>query len=275
MKKKSKHIRRKKHTGLGVVPLVAVQAAAAAKDMSPEQKEAAMKMASGQTIPGAMPQVKSSPNLKEVVIYGTLGLVVVGGTIYLASKFVRKQVANTQEKKSLDVDSSAASAKKIRMALDNDMWWGWGTDEEALRKAIIEIPSKEDFKKVAASYKKLYGDPLTADLQGDLSTAEYNEMLAIVAGKPERKGEKSNYNHSAAAVRLYNAMSIWYGIFPGTDEDAIKAVFLEVPTQADYKKIESIYYQKYGNTLQYDLEGDLSQSYIDEYMSILRRKPKS
>ncbi len=250
---------------------VAIQAAAVAKDMTPEQKQAAIQAAGGQPIAPAQDKL----NLKEIVIYSTLGLVVAGGTIFLLSKAVRKQVANTQEKKSLDVDSSASVAKQIRMALDNDMWFGWGTDEEALRKVIRDIPSKDEFKKVAASYKKLYGNPLTADLQGDLSTAEYNEMMAIIAGKPEKKGDKVAYNHTAAAVRLYNAMSILYGIFPGTDEDAIKAVFMEIPTQADYKKIESAYYKKYGNILQDDLEGDLSQSYIDEYMGILHKKPKS
>lgn len=274
MAKKKKHIIYKKQKGLGLVPVMAASAASAIKDMSPEQREAVLKAIKEPTQPVAIPP-KSSLNLKDVVIYGTLGLVVIGGTLYLISRVLKEQRANKEEKKSLDVDSSAATAKKIRMALDNDMWFGWGTDEEMLRKAIIEIPTKDEFKKVAASFKKLYDEPLTAALQGDLSTAEYNEMMAIIAGKPEKKGDKANYNHAAAAVRLYNAMSIWYGIFPGTDEDAIKAVFMEVPTQADYKKIESVYYQKYGNTLQYDLEGDLSQSYIDEYMSILRRKPKS
>lgn len=273
MKKPKKHIKRKKHKQLGMLPMVA--ATAAAKDMSPEQKETAMKAASGQTIPMTPVQVQPKPNLKEIVIYSTLGLVVVGGTVFLLSKAVRKTVANTQEKKALDVDSSASVAKTIRMALDNDMWFGWGTDEEALRKVIRDIPSKEEFKKIAASYKKLYGEPLTKDLQGDLSTAEYNEMMAIIAGKPEKKGEKVAYNHTATAIRLYNAMSIWYGIFPGTDEDAIKSVFLEIPTQADYKKVESAYYKKYGNTLQDDLEGDLSSSYINEYMGILHKKPKS
>jgi hypothetical protein len=225
--------------------------------------------------PVTAPVQENKTNIKEIVIYSAIGLVVIGGTVFLLSKMIRNTVANTEEKKSLDVDSSASVAKQIRMALDNDMWFGMGTDEEALRRVIREISSKDEYKKVAASYKKLYGEPLTKDLQGDLGTAEYNELMAIIAAKPERKGEKVDYNHTAAAVRLYNAMSVWYGIFPGTDEDAIKSVFLEIPTQADYKKIESAYYKKYGSTLQDDLEGDLSQSYIDEYMSILRKKPKS
>lgn len=273
MKKKSVHItkRKKSRKGLGNTP-AAVPSQQAAQETPIPSQTIAPAVSPASPVP-VSPQARM--NLKEVVIYSSIGLVVIGGTIYLASKFVRTQVANTQEKKSLDVDSSAATAKEIRMALDNDFWFGWGTDEEALRKTIRDIPTKDEFKKVAASYKKLYGVPLTKDLQGDLGTAEYNEMMAIIAGKPEKKGDKVIYNHEAAAVRLYNAMSIWYGMFPGTDEDAIKSVFMEIPTQADYKKIESAYYSKYGNTLQYDLEGDLSQSYIDEYMSILRRKPKA
>jgi hypothetical protein len=225
--------------------------------------------------PTTAPVPVQGSNLKEIIIYSAIGLVMVGGSIYLGTKMVKTALANTEEKKSLDPDSGARQAKQIRMAFDNDGWWG--TDEEALRRALRGIPDKKTFLAVAASYKRNYGTPLTKDMQEELSSTEYDEMMNIIAGKPEeyKKGQPVVYNYIAWAKRLYAAMSVYYGIFPGTDEDAIKSVFLEIPTQAAYTKVKEAYLKEYGNTLMYDLEGDLSQSYIDEYMAIIRSKPKA
>lgn len=221
--------------------------------------------------------VAQSPSrIKEVVIYSALGMVLVGGSIYIASKFVRTQVANVEEKKSLNPEGGATTAKQIKMAFDNDGWWG--TDEEGLRKALRGIPDKKTYREVAASYKRLYGTPLTKDMQDELTSTEYEEMMMIVTGKPEdkKRGDKPVYNHLAWAKRLYAAMSVYYmGLFPATDEDAIKAVCLEVPTQADWTKVKDAYKREYGNSLMDDFAGDLSQWYIDEYMKIIRSKPKS
>lgn len=213
----------------------------------------------------------SKMNLKEIVIYSAIGLVLVGGTIFLVRKAIRETVASGEEKKSLETDSSATYAKQIKMAFENDGWWG--TDEEALRAVLRRIPTKEFYKQVAASYKRLYNSPLTADMQDELTSTEYEEMMMIVAAKPEKKGDPPTYNYLAWAKRIRAAVSVYYGIFPGTDEDAIKSVFLEIPTQAAFKKVEQAYVKEYGDTLMYDLEGDLSQSYIDEYMAIIKKKP--
>lgn len=214
----------------------------------------------------------NTAKLKEIVLYSALGLVVVGGTVFLVRKAIRNTVANTEEKKSLETDSSATYAKQIKMAFENDGWWG--TDEEALRAILRRIPTKDFYKDVAASYKKLYASPLTADMQGELTSTEYEEMMMIIASKPEKKGDAPTYNYLAWAKRIRAAVSVYYGIFPGTDEDAIKSVFLEVPTQAAFKKVQEAYMKEYGDTLMNDLEGDLSQSYIDEFMAIIRKKPK-
>ncbi len=213
----------------------------------------------------------SKMNLKEIVIYSAIGLVLVGGTIFLVRKAIRETVASGEEKKSLETDSSATYAKQIKMAFENDGWWG--TDEESLRAVLRRIPTKEFYKQVAASYKKLYASPLTADMQDELTSTEYEEMMMIVAAKPEKKGDPPVYNYLAWAKRIRAAVSIYYGIFPGTDEDAIKSVFLEIPTQAAFKKVQDAYVKEYGDTLMYDLEGDLSQDYIDEYMAIIKKKP--
>lgn len=216
-------------------------------------------------------QKSPSSKIKEAVIYSAIGLVLVGGTIFLSSQFVKNTIAKTEEKKSLETDSEATYAKQIKMAFDNDGWWG--TDEESLRALLRKIPTKEFFKDVASSYKKLYNSPLTADMQDELTSTEYEEMMMIIASKPEKKGGASVPNHLAWAKRIRAAVSVYYGIFPGTDEDAIKSVFIEIPTQTDFKKVQDIYQKEYGNSLGTDLQGDLSLDYIQEFEAIIKSKP--
>ncbi|MCC7301128.1 MAG: hypothetical protein IT233_00655 [Bacteroidia bacterium] len=218
-------------------------------------------------------QEEKKINIKEIVIYSAVGLILVGGSIYLGSKLIRTGIANTEEKKSLDTTSASTTAKQLKMAFDNDGWWG--TDEESLRRILRSIPTKDFYKEVAGSYKKLYASPLTKDMQDELTSTEYEEMMMIVASKPEKKGDAPTLNYLAWAKRIRAAVSVYYGIFPGTDEDAIKSVFLEIPTQDAYKKVQAAYVKEFGDTLMYDLEGDLSQDYIDEYLAIIKKKPKS
>jgi hypothetical protein len=210
-------------------------------------------------------------NIKQVIVYSALGLVMAGGTIFLVKKAVGNIQMQSEEKKSLDENAPATYAKRIKMAFDNDGWWG--TDEEALREVLRSIPSKEFYKQVAASYKKLYGHALTSDMQDELTSTEYQEMMMIIAAKPEKKGDPVVPNYLAWAKRLRAAVSVWYGIFPGTDEDAIKAVFLEIPTQAAFKQVEQAYYKEYADTLMDDLRGDLSSSDLKAMMKIIQQKP--
>ena len=80
------------------------------------------------------------------------------------------------------------------------------------------------------------------DLKSELATTEYNEMLAIIAGKPDRisgnyKPVITYQQYLSWAKRLKAAFDITYWFVPGTDEPAIKAVFLEIPTQMDFQKL--------------------------------------
>lgn len=218
-------------------------------------------------------QEENKTNIKEVVIYSAVGLLLVGGAIFIGRKLIRTSIANKEEERSLDVNSASTYAKQIKMAFDNDGWWG--TDEEALRKVLRQIPTKAFYKEVAASYKKLYNSPITKDMQDELTSTEYEEMMMIIAAKPEKEGDPPTLNYLAWAKRIRAAVSVYYGMFPGTDEDAIKTVFLEIPTQDAFKKVQAAYVKEYGDTLMSDLEGDLSQDYIDEYLAIIKKKPTS
>lgn len=227
-------------------------------------------------------QLQEAFTLEEKIKYGLLGLLLLGGSFFIGRKLIRQARANTEEKKTFEEGNAATYAKQIKMAFENDMWWGWGTNEEALRKVIRSIPSKEEFKKVIHSYQKLYARSMMADMQDELTTNEYNEMLAIIATKPERgasplEQQLSPEQYRAWAKRLRAAFAVnTWGFLPyGTDEDAIKAVLMELPTQAAFQKTANAYKQEYGDDLSRDLQSELAPWEMSEIMSLLKRKPKA
>jgi hypothetical protein len=219
--------------------------------------------------------------LEEKVKYGILGILVIGGSFFIGRSIIRKARATTEEKKTYEDGSPATYAKQIKMAFENDMWWGWGTDEDALRRTLIAIPSKEEFRKVISSYQKLYARSLMADMKSDLTTSEYNEMLAIISTKPERgtapvQVQLTTQQYQAWAKRLRSAFNVsTWGILPyGTDEDAIKAVFMEMPTQAAFFETAAAYKNLYGDDLMSDLKSELEFYEWADMIAILEKKPK-
>lgn len=215
---------------------------------------------------------------KEKVQYGLLSIVVLGGSFYAGSKLLKKAKSNSEEKKTYQEGSSATYAKQIKMAFDNDTWFGWGTDEDALRKTIRAIPSKVGFKNVINAYQNLYNRSMMKDMQEELTSTEYNEMLAIVAGKPDRYNsgtplQISNTQFLSWAKRLKAAFDISYGPFPGTDEDAIKAVFMEIPTQAVFANVAKAYKQEYSKDLITDLKSELEFWEYAPMIKIINTKP--
>jgi hypothetical protein len=194
--------------------------------------------------------------------------------IKFASNKIRNIVANNAENSSFGEKQHSTWAKQLKMAFDNDGWWG--TDENAIRQVLRAIPSQEDFQKVQTAYRKLYkGRNLIEDLTDELKATEFNEMLAILQSKPERARDAKEgaiYDPHAWAKRLYNAMSIYYaGIFPGTDEDAILAVFSEMPSKKAFQDTEQAYQSLYAVSLADDLDGDLDWSM--DWRAIINKKP--
>lgn len=213
--------------------------------------------------------------LKEKFLYSLLGLGIVGGGIFFGRKLVVKGVANHEEKKSFEDGSSATYAKQLKMAFDNDGWWG--TDIEKVRSIFREIPNKQVFQSVQDSYKKLYNSNLITDLSDELQTTEYNEMLQIIAQKPDKKGGKpvsSTTSYVAWAKRLKTAFDKTYGFLPGTDENAIKAVFNEIPTQKAFTMTGVAYLKLYGTNLITALKSELELWEFNDYMKTIFSKPK-
>ena len=217
--------------------------------------------------------------LKEKLTYGIVSVVVLGGSFFIGRSLIRIARSTSEEKKTYDEGNSAAYAQKLKMAFENDMWFGWGTDEGAVRSVIRSVPSKDEFKKVVNSYQKLYARSLMMDLKDELSTSEYNEMLAIIAGKPDKTDSDhilqiGQQQYLAWAKRLKAAFDISYWFIPGTDEDAVKSVFIEIPTQTDFEKVAVAYKSEFGNDLIGDLKEELEIWEYAPYISIINNKPK-
>ncbi len=215
----------------------------------------------------------------ETIKYGLIGVVVLGSCFFIGRSLIRKAQADSEEMKTYTEGSEATFAKQIKMAFDNDMAFGWGTDEEKLRATVQAIPSKEAFGKVVKSYQKLYNRSMMRDMQEELGTTEYNEILYIIAAKPETGSQLqppslSPAQYSSWAKRLKAAFDITYWGFPGTDEDAIKAVFVEMPTQAAFTETALYYNKAFGRTLKKDLDSELEFWEKDAIMDILTKKPK-
>jgi hypothetical protein len=218
--------------------------------------------------------------LKETITYSLLGVIVLGGSFFVGRSMIRKARSNNEERKTYEEGNEATLAKQLKMAFDNDMWFGWGTDEEAIRKTLRAVPSKEYFRKIINSYQKLYARSLMKDMQDELTSTEYNEMLAIINAKPDKGNTLIDASLSAQqflswAKRLRAAFKITYGWFPGTDEDAVKAVFMEIPTQAAFGQVALAYKNEYGDDLMKDLQSELEFYEISPMLNIIAKKPKA
>jgi len=224
--------------------------------------------------------VWSSLNPKQRNLFASLiagGIVVGVGVlvIWLADKKVKQIRAGKEETKSFGGDKHATWAKQFKQGFDNDGWWG--TDVPLVRQTMRAIPSKEDFKKVQDSYRILYqGANLIEDLSDELTKMEYEELLAIKNSKPEKSKGSAGvkiYDPTGWAKRLHAAMNYtWIGFMPGTDEEAIEAVFQEFPNQQAFYNTAAVYKRLYGVSVWTDLDGDLDWSL--DWRALLHKKPK-
>jgi hypothetical protein len=217
-------------------------------------------------------QRKFIASLSVVLGVSIVGLI----AFYFVNRKIKKVRASKEEKKSFGGDKHATWAKQFKQAFDNDGWWG--TDVPLVRSTMRAIPSKEDFDKVIQSYKVLYkGANLIEDLSDELTKMEYQEMLAIKNAKPQKsKGSEKVkvYDPYGWAKRIHAAVSYsWFGFLPGTDEEAIIAVFQELPSQKAFYATASAYRKMYGESLTSALDGDLDWSM--DWRAKLKQKPKN
>lgn len=119
-------------------------------------------------------------NLKTVVVYSTLGIGTATGLFFLGRHFYKKVRANQSEKHSLEEGDPATIAKQLKMAFENDNYFGWGTNWKVVKQVFEEIPSKGMYSKVQREYFRIYSKSLNADLEDELSSDEYNELIRIL-----------------------------------------------------------------------------------------------
>lgn len=219
-------------------------------------------------------QPKETWTLKERIVYSLLGLVGVGGTIWLGRKIILNARANKEQNKTFEDGTPATIAKQIKMAFENDGWPG--TDTKALRQVLVSIQSQDDWNKVVKSYEKLFNRNLLKDLSDELQSTEYNEMLQIIDAKPLKRGQAPTGNqYRAWAKRMKAAFDKSYGFLPGTDEAALVATLNEIPTQAAFIQVGVEYHRLYGTNMIEDMKSESEFGQYDDWMLIIVQKRKS
>jgi len=236
------------------------------------------KMASAAAGNGTQQQDQGGQAFKRYVIYGTIALVVAGFGWWFISSRIKKARVNKELNKSYSEDQPAYYAQKLFLTTN-----GAGTLEEQMRQVLISIPSKAFFKQVVESYARITGgDSLLDDMARDLQMNEYNEMLAIIAAKPDTGDKlqpvqltpvqyKSWANRLKAAFEYRNWQGLWLG---GTDVDAIKAVFHEVPSQSAFQTLAETYKNLYDSDFWKELHSELFAGEEAAVMKIKNSKPK-
>lgn len=217
--------------------------------------------------------ISEGASYKEKVLYSLLAAAGITGGIVLVTKVIAGVISDHAHKNSFEDGTPETIAKQIKMAFEND--GNYGTDVVALRNVLIDIKNKAELSRVFNAYKREYNSNMYEDMSDELQTSEYNEMLMIVAGKPEKEGSApTEVQFKAWAKRLKAAFDKTYSFVSGTDEPAIKAVFNEIPTQAAFVNVGKSYYKDYSENLIEALKGELEFWEFPDYMKIITSKPK-
>lgn len=199
--------------------------------------------------------------------------------IHFGVKQTKKIVSKVEEKKSFSGDQYAVWAKQFKVAFLND-GLRFGTIEKLVRQTLLEIPSKQDFKKVEKSYAKMFnGEILAKTMEKELSHTEFAEMRAIFESKPEKAKDAQKgipiFDPDGWAIRINAGVNYqWLGIGWGTDWEAIKQVILEMKNagaQKSFEATEQVYRQSFGSSLRKDLKGDLDSGQLKWIADTLSR----
>ncbi len=104
--------------------------------------------------------------------------------VFLGIKSVVKNFKQgIREQQALTEGNPATFATQLKMAFENDNYFGWGTDEEAIFSVLEAIPSNNIMNKVQRAYRDLYGRNLASDLKEELSSKEFTTALQIINSK--------------------------------------------------------------------------------------------
>lgn len=227
----------------------------------------------------ASPPRGSGTTLGTIVLAGLGCITVLAGVYYFTKRAVLNKAALKAEDKSFTEGTPQTIAKEIKMAFENDGWWG--TDTQRLREALMSLKSQEQWESVKTEYEKLYSTvktkaSLIRDMSDELQSTEYKEMMQIVNSKPAKTGQSVPHlaQWRAWAKRFKAAFDKTYGFLPGTDSDAIDALLNEIPTQQEYINTAVTYKQTYNQNLNDDLKGEAEFGQYTEWIKKINAKPK-
>jgi hypothetical protein len=212
-------------------------------------------------------------SVKEKIGYTLLAGLALATTIHFGVKLYKKNIANKSDAKSFQDGNPETIAKQIKLALTNK--FDFGANVDGLRQILTKIKSKAQMEEVRIEYSKQFHSPLYSDISSKLKLSEYNEMVQIMEGKPEKTGQvPTSVQYKAWAKRLKSAFDKKYTFVSGTDEAAIRAVFNEVPTQRAFINVGIAYYKEYKENVMTVLKSELEVWEYPTYMKILTDKPK-
>lgn len=122
-------------------------------------------------------------DMKTIMTYSALGLGTATGVFLLIRHFYKKAKKTVVEKRSLVEGDPSTYARQLRMAFENDNWAGWGTNTQMVLQVFQSMPNKNTYQKVQSAYATLYNRSLTADLEDELTSEEYNQVVSIISTK--------------------------------------------------------------------------------------------
>ena len=106
------------------------------------------------------------------------------GTFLGIRALVRNFKQDLQERQILSEGAPAAFANRLKMAFENDNYFGWGTDEKLVYRTLEEIPNWATWIKVQKAYRDLYeGRNLATDLRDELDSDEFDIAWQIIISK--------------------------------------------------------------------------------------------
>ncbi len=139
---------------------------------------------------------------------------------------------------------------------------GWGTDEEAIYRALQHLNrGSVNIERANTAYKAKYGKSIEWVLRDEMSGKELAFALELIG--IHQKGENlipelptTDEEYEKVAARLYKAMKGW-----GTDEEEIFAVLLPFQgNAAAFSTLKETYKKKFNQNLEEEIADELSGS---------------
>lgn len=229
------------------------------------------------TIQHGQEKPDNSPNagmgIEKTIKYSLIGLGVVSGLVLLTRRMIRKSKKANSDAKSFEAGSPEAISSQIKLALENKNRIGINLTQ--LRQILIAIPSKSQMQAIRTAYSNQYQSLMNDDIKNKLSLSEYDELLAIMDGKPEKTGSvPTAVQYKAWARRLDAAFRKTFSVFPDTDKEAITAVFVEVPSQQAFIEVAKSYNTQFKpKDCIRELKSELGGDYL-KFMALITNKRK-